>query len=590
MSPHESIDALNQTAWELSRKDAEQALARAEQAYALAQEKHYAKGQAHALTNLARINHYQGENTKALSLAMEALTAFETLHLRDEMYLHNLDTVGTVLVTLGSYAEALDICLKLLKAAEDFPHPHYRAWTLNHIGVIYLKMNDFPKALECFTQCLPLSQEIGHVILTAGLHGNIAETQYKMGQLNPALQMATAGLQIARQIPDSDLELFLMLTIGEIYTRMEAYDEALDYFQNMLQIIDRHPPIRVRHHSMGALYNRGLIFVKLGRLDEGAASFQNMLEMAIETGEKARQYMGHEQLAHLYEQQGDFPRALHHYREFHRIKEEVFGLQNAARVNSMIVLHETENARKEAESYRLQAEVIEKDRQYFERLSQMKDDLLHSASHDLKNPLATIKTYTYLLRRQLPDAAAHLERYIDRIEDSTEQMRTLIQNLLELAAIEAQHSLAKQPVALSPLLQQVIHEFDEQTQAMTMRFFPAAVEIAANPELLRRLFQNLLSNAVKYTPAGGTIEVKILNSDTQVHVIVKDTGIGISADDLPHIFDKFYRIEDNLHLAAEGTGLGLAIAKEIAEQHGGTIHARSTPGAGSEFEVVLPLS
>ncbi|MBZ0307865.1 MAG: tetratricopeptide repeat-containing sensor histidine kinase [Anaerolineae bacterium] len=589
----EYIDTLNQEAWELNRKDPAQAYEQAEQAYQLARTADYAKGIAYSLTNLARLHHYRGENTQALSEALEAASLFEQMSLSDEMYLHSLDTLSTLLVTFGNYADGLGMCLKLLRVAETMQHQHYQAWTLNHIGIIYFKMGDFPKALDFFTRCLQLSQEIHYPMLTAGLHGNIAETLYKLGQLHTALEMVSTGLQLANEIQDSDLEFFLLLTKGEIYAQMESNDEALTTFQYLLEQIDLVPPIRVQHHRIGALYNRALIFLKQERLEEAISSFDRVVEMAAATGEKAREYMGHEQLARLYEQKGDFTNALRHYKAFHRLKEALFNVENAERINGLTVLHQTETARKEAEFYRLQADIIEKNRQYFEKLSRMKDEVLHSTSHDLKNPLSAIKTYTYLLRRHLPPNMPQLERYTASIEASTEQMRGLIQNLLDLAALEAQQLPFKQTINLNDFLRPLIQEFETQAQQKSIRlnFLPdvGQVLLNVNPDLLKRVFQNLLSNALKYTRAAGQIEITTCVEEDTARIRVKDTGIGIPPGDLPHIFEKFYRIRDNQHMAAEGTGLGLAIAKEIVGQHGGSIHVTSTLGLGSEFEVILPL-
>lgn len=593
MTSLDYIDTLNQQAWEQSRKDLVQAHEQAEQAYQLAQTADYAKGIAHSLTNLARIHHYKGENTRALSQSLEAISLFEQMALSDEMYLHSLDTLSTLLVTFGNYADGLSMCLKLLHLAETRQHQHYQAWTLNHIGIIYFKMGDFPKALDFFTRCLQLSQDINYAMLTAGLHGNIAETRYKLGQLDTALEMVSTGLQLAYDLHDSDLEFFLLLTKGEIYASMDSNDEALATFQRLLEQIDLVPPIRVQHHKIGALYNRGLIFLKQNRAEDAIDSFQHVVEMAAVTGEKAREYMGHEQLARLYEQQGNFAAALHHYKVFHRLKEELFNVENAERINSLTVLHQTETARKEAEFYRLQADITEKNRQYFEKLSQMKDEVLHSASHDLKNPLSAIKTYTYLLKRHLPPNIPQLERYTESIEASAEQMQGMIQNLLDLAALEAQQIPIKQVIDLSEFIQHLCREFEVQAQqkSIGLYFLPDSkpVKLPANPDMLRRVFQNLLSNALKYTRAGGQVEIKIHVEAHTAHIRVKDTGIGIPPGDLPHIFEKFYRVRDNQHMAAEGTGLGLAIAREIVEQHGGSIHVTSTLGLGSEFEVILPL-
>lgn len=263
-----------------------------------------------------------------------------------------------------------------------------------------------------------------------------------------------------------------------------------------------------------------------------------------------------------------------------------------------MVLHQTETARKTAEFYRVQNEMLEKlreqEKHYFESMNQMKDDLIHTASHDLKNPLSSIKNFTYLLRRHLPADEQKLIRYLDRIEEQTEQMRLLITSLLDLAVLEANTSIERQGVDLVAMLHEVLKDCETEAQKKQLTLqtvLPApSVVCFVRPDHLKRVFQNLLSNALKYTPSGGSVTVRLWMDEQFIHIRFEDTGIGIPPEDLPHIFEKFYRVKEQQHQAAEGTGLGLAIVKEIIEQHGGSINVSSVVNQGSQFEVQLPLT
>src|SRR3990170_2759649 len=115
-----------------------------------------------------------------------------------------------------------------------------------------------------------------------------------------------------------------------------------------------------------------------------------------------------------------------------------------------------------------------------------------------------------------------------------------------------------------------------------------AVSLRADEDLLLQLLLNLLDNAAKYTPAGGQVTVGWNVGAGQVELWVRDTGIGIASDHLPHLFDRFYRVDKARSRAAGGVGLGLAISRWIAEAHGGSVHAESSPGEGSKFTVRLP--
>jgi signal transduction histidine kinase len=108
--------------------------------------------------------------------------------------------------------------------------------------------------------------------------------------------------------------------------------------------------------------------------------------------------------------------------------------------------------------------------------------------------------------------------------------------------------------------------------------------------LLKRMVVNLIDNAIKYTPEGGLVSVTLEQKDGAAHVVVADNGIGIPADALPHVFDRFYRGDKARPRDVGGTGLGLAIVKRVTEAHGGTVTAESKPGVGSKFTVVLPVA
>jgi signal transduction histidine kinase len=140
---------------------------------------------------------------------------------------------------------------------------------------------------------------------------------------------------------------------------------------------------------------------------------------------------------------------------------------------------------------------------------------------------------------------------------------------------------------------QVVEEFRmsaEEAQLTLAYDAPAEpLTTAIDPMQIRQVLNNLLSNAIKYTPAGGTIVVKLEHHDDTLRFDVRDTGYGIPEKAQPHIFERFYRVEDERHQAQDGTGLGLAIVKSIVEQHGGTIELESTVDVGTTFRVILPI-
>ncbi len=215
------------------------------------------------------------------------------------------------------------------------------------------------------------------------------------------------------------------------------------------------------------------------------------------------------------------------------------------------------------------------------------------ASHELRTPVAVIRTAAELARTRSRTEAEYVKA-LDQILAESERTTRLIDDLLLLARADANaEALATEPMDLATALREACGEGQILADAAGLRVdvrLPDACATTGDPQALRRLFLILLDNAIKYTPRDGTVAVTMTCGHGEAVIEVRDTGSGVVLKDLPHLFERFYRVNADRSRATGGAGLGLSIALWIANRHGGAISVDSTPGAGSVFRVTLPLS
>jgi signal transduction histidine kinase len=223
-----------------------------------------------------------------------------------------------------------------------------------------------------------------------------------------------------------------------------------------------------------------------------------------------------------------------------------------------------------------------------ETLFQTQQRLVADVSHELRTPLTTIQGNLDLLRRGAaadPDIRAE---GLQAIADETARMSRMVNDLLLLAQADAGLKLRLQPVELDTLLLEVYRQAQFMAQGVTVRLGAEDQgSVLGDNDRLRQLLLNLVDNALKYTPTGGQVTLEMRRTDGWVAVAVADTGVGIAAEDLPHIFERFYRA-DRSRTRSGGSGLGLAIARWIAQAHGGRLEVASKVGQGSTFTLWLP--
>jgi PAS domain S-box-containing protein len=251
-------------------------------------------------------------------------------------------------------------------------------------------------------------------------------------------------------------------------------------------------------------------------------------------------------------------------------------------------------AQRLAEEARQELAHKEQEVKRLEELNRMRMDFLNTAAHDLKTPLTPLKLQMATLRAKGgldPKQKASL----DLMDRSVNRFQALIEDMLDAARLQAGRlKLKRSSVALAPLVQEAVASFEEATRQNAQQVdvrVDAALMVDADPNKLMQVLMNLVSNAVKYTANGGAIQVRGGADGDAAHLSVRDSGLGMDADQLSRLFQPFVRLHEGIAGTAKGTGLGLYISKGIVESHGGRLWAESEgPGHGSTFHLAWPLA
>ncbi|GAB4543687.1 MAG: hypothetical protein Fur002_16200 [Anaerolineales bacterium] len=238
------------------------------------------------------------------------------------------------------------------------------------------------------------------------------------------------------------------------------------------------------------------------------------------------------------------------------------------------------------------AAVTMQDISYLKELDRLKNDFVHTVSHDLRSPLTAVLGYAELIERT--GALSDNQReFLHRLQGSVQHITTLINDLLDLGRLEAGFDSRRELIRMDDILKYSLDMFETEVQRKRIRLTVDIAEdvhpLRANPIRIRQMIDNLLGNAIKYTPEEGRVRVQLSNQEGQVILKVEDTGHGIPPEEHSRIFDKFFRAT-NAPENVPGSGLGLAIVKSIVDSHQGRVWVDSSVGVGSAFTVILPVS
>jgi signal transduction histidine kinase len=244
-------------------------------------------------------------------------------------------------------------------------------------------------------------------------------------------------------------------------------------------------------------------------------------------------------------------------------------------------------------SFNDMAATIEADVEKLRLAERMRRDLIGNISHDLRSPLASIQgSLETMALKDAQLAPEERRRFLELSLRNASSLQKLVEELFELAKLDArQVQLKREPLQIAELAQDVALKLAPQAESagvsLTVDLAPELPLVCCDIAMIERVLTNLIENAFRFTPAAGSVRVALSAREGAIRVTVEDTGMGIAPEDLPHIFDRFYRADKSRDRSTGGAGLGLAIARQIVELHGSLLEVESRPGEGARFSFTL---
>lgn len=251
------------------------------------------------------------------------------------------------------------------------------------------------------------------------------------------------------------------------------------------------------------------------------------------------------------------------------------------------------NSRRRFTEFRLNYELDVRNKELAE-LDKMKSQFFANISHELRTPLTLILAPIQDLLQKKNQLSSKAIKFLDTARNNALRLLKLVNDLLDVVRLEeGKMEIEQRPIELGKVLYGIIESVTHlaKTQHITLSTNLEAKPMVVRGDLhaLEKIFLNLLSNSIKFTKSGGTISVKNYQNGENIFIEVQDTGIGISEEDLPHVFDRFQQVDGSSTRKYQGTGLGLALVKELTEKHGGNVSVKSSHGTGTTITVMLPV-
>ena len=549
------------------------------------------------------------------------------------LFCKKLDGLADIYYDNNEYVKAFKTYQKCRIVSKKIGDGATEGWSVDRIGLIYKDLGDYEESEKYLLEHLRLSTKYGIKHSISGANGNLGGLYFKMGNVEKSLKHWKEGIKLAKE-----LELPKYASIGtnnliKIYISVGQYDEAIKYLEELKEVAKIHD---VSWYKSAILRYQCQIDYGLGNYNKALKECNDCLKIYDAKGWSHSSELI-ETLYLINKKLNRHKVALEYIEEYQELMDDEKEIKARTEIQNIVFNNQLvtdsiaqaqekkllnasfqESLRKKNRTknlflalgllvlliaiayYVISKKINAAERKRLKEVNQLKNALFTNITHEFRTPLTVIKGMTDTIKSNVQNNKLEtVEKSLEMIERNSDSLLHLVNEMLDLSKIESGNmELQMLQSDVIPFLKYVGESFssfaEENKITLTIYSEIESLLMDFDGNKLTSVMSNLLSNAVKFTPEKGKIIVHI-NEITQkevsyLYIKIKDNGIGISKEELPNIFNRFYQTDASTIRKQEGTGIGLALTKELVQLMHGTIEANSTLNIGSEFSVKIPIT
>lgn len=531
----------------------------------------------------------------------------------------------------SNYESAIHYYLESLEASRKLSSIEYEISALSDLAILYSNIKEPQQAKNFYLQAARLSSFKGDTYNVVSTYNNLAVIYMQLRQFDSARFLLNEALRIGKPYEDRIDITSTYNNLGSLNFKEKKYDEALPYFRKNLAV---HTAINSPGDLWVDILNLADIFTEKHQFDSATYYADWTMELARKLGSKSKEADSYAMLAKLAEYREDYYTAYDHLKSWYSLDTAIV---NGDTHQTIAELQERFNAREREAANQLLKEQVEKEMlkakgitllavalgiigilaaiafvtkrnanrrlqatnqlilQQNDKLAELnheKNSLISIVSHDLNTPFATIHVWGNLMLHEADRLSPEQQRALSKIIQASNYGEGLISRILDVEKKDiGDHKLRIENFDLTILTEDVVDNFkamaDKKEISLHAELPEKELYILSDKHLVSRICENLLSNAIKYTPRGKNVYVSVSDEQDAISIKVRDEGLGIDKEEMPHLFSKYSKISTQPTEGENSTGLGLSIVKRIVEEINGKISCESEPGKGSLFTVIL---